>query len=828
MAIGDVLSKLAEWLGLKPSEARQLEKQKEQLTGSRAENVERIEGLKEQIEALEARAQREKREYSRLKGARQRIVVGQMERTFRELDRLRGKEKIIANNIEVLSRAIEKIEELDAARVAGVSDDQLDALAIDLEGSLDELARRDKATADLEKVTYETEDAEAMDIEARFAEMEGAAPASEGAAEADSGELPAHLRERFRDLGDEPEPEPRPARPSKKPQKAEAARRAAERDSEGGDEGEQEAEAEEAEPEPEGPGGGPATGVKEEDSGEAPPTATAAPAATDPGRPSRDVDADAQECVRCILREAAPTTYLQSAHPSRLAAWKRAAAEGRPTGQYLAGRCIEAGFGSEPNPQEAVGLFRSAAEQDYPPAQAWLGACYQEGLGLEPDPAQAITWYRKGADHGYAEAQFYVGTSYAEGVGVEPDTVEAATWYRKAAEQGAAVAQFTLGMCYLLGEGVPQDIQEAEKWLQMAADQGFPPGRAARGVPMGVPMEGIADAWATATQRLRDFVERHLSVFERITRAREERAEERARDAAALQRDADAGNAEAQWELSRCYRSGRGVAQDTAEAAKWCRRAANEGHAAAQLELARCYLNGRGVALDTAEGVRWARKAAEQGDAQAQILLGVCYTRGLGVERDFDEAEQWLQKAVAQDASLAKAALWAVQCRRRTGCFITTAVAETLGLGDDCRELNALRRFRDTYMLETPQRRAEVAHYYRVAPLIVERIWASASPGEVWRELAHSYVLPAVRLVEAGQAEASRQLYRRMVRELSGHWLAPHERAAAPRRHPSDHGSGGGSRRLEASRTFAGTANCHGSLRAAAATRALRGATSSE
>jgi hypothetical protein len=77
---------------------------------------------------------------------------------------------------------------------------------------------------------------------------------------------------------------------------------------------------------------------------------------------------------------------------------------------------------------------------------------------------------------------------------------------------------------------------------------------------------------------------------------------------------------------------------DTAEAA-------DAGDAAAQCQLARAYRTGDGVAQDAAEAARWYRRAADQGWPEAQFNLGVCYARGVGVAQDLACAAQWLQQA---------------------------------------------------------------------------------------------------------------------------------------------------------------------------------------
>lgn len=57
---------------------------------------------------------------------------------------------------------------------------------------------------------------------------------------------------------------------------------------------------------------------------------------------------------------------------------------------------------------------------------------------------------------------------------------------------------------------------------------------------------------------------------------------------------------------------------------------AEQGDAMAQFSLGVCYQNGWGVGKDTAEAAKWYSKAAEHGNAGAQYSLGACYVTGTG------------------------------------------------------------------------------------------------------------------------------------------------------------------------------------------------------
>jgi TPR repeat protein len=84
-------------------------------------------------------------------------------------------------------------------------------------------------------------------------------------------------------------------------------------------------------------------------------------------------------------------------------------------------------------------------------------------------------------------------------------------------------------------------------------------------------------------------------------------------DLAGLQRNAQAGERVAQYNLGVLHETGQhGVPVDKAEAARWYRKSAEQGYENAQYNLGVLYLRGEGVAQDPRAGVHWLRLAADQ------------------------------------------------------------------------------------------------------------------------------------------------------------------------------------------------------------------------
>lgn len=90
-----------------------------------------------------------------------------------------------------------------------------------------------------------------------------------------------------------------------------------------------------------------------------------------------------------------------------------------------------------------------------------------------------------------------------------------------------------------------------------------------------------------------------------------------------LRLQAQANDADAQFELGARYASGEGVAQDYAEAVKWFRRAADGGQVLAAATLAAYYRAGRGVSRDDVSSYTWSAIAEQEGDLASRHRLAV-------------------------------------------------------------------------------------------------------------------------------------------------------------------------------------------------------------
>jgi len=116
---------------------------------------------------------------------------------------------------------------------------------------------------------------------------------------------------------------------------------------------------------------------------------------------------------------------------------------------------------------------------------------------------------------------------------------------------------------------------------------------------------------------------------------------------------AEAGDADAAFNLGQAYRLGRGLPISLAAAQTWFERAARMGHVDAQTTLGLLLFdNGNRVS-----GLRWLKTAAEQGEPRALLIYGTALFNGDGVVRNPVLAYAYVSRAAAQGLAPAKATL---------------------------------------------------------------------------------------------------------------------------------------------------------------------------
>src|SRR5438270_433860 len=107
---------------------------------------------------------------------------------------------------------------------------------------------------------------------------------------------------------------------------------------------------------------------------------------------------------------------------------------------------------------------------------------------------------------------------------------------------------------------------------------------------------------------------------------------------------AEAGDADAQFNLGQAYRLGRGVPLDLSAAKVWFERAARAGHLDAETTLGLLvFQNG-----DRVQGLKWLKQAADQGEPRALLVVGTALFNGDGVPQDRVLGYAYVSRSAAQ------------------------------------------------------------------------------------------------------------------------------------------------------------------------------------
>ena len=139
---------------------------------------------------------------------------------------------------------------------------------------------------------------------------------------------------------------------------------------------------------------------------------------------------------------------------------------------------------------------------------------------------------------------------------------------------------------------------------------------------------------------------------------------------------AEAGDADAAFNLGQAYRLGRGVKVELARAQRWLEQAARAGHLDAQTTLGLLLFDSG----DRSGAMRWLKVAAERGDARAMLIYGTALFNGDGVPSDRVLAYAFVSRAAAQGLQAAKSTLAELDklipvAERRKGVAIALANA---------------------------------------------------------------------------------------------------------------------------------------------------------
>lgn len=178
------------------------------------------------------------------------------------------------------------------------------------------------------------------------------------------------------------------------------------------------------------------------------------------------------------------------------------------------------------------------------------------------------------------------------------DKLGAARALEFAAGQGHVLALWKLGRMHSIGDGVPHDDLKAFEYFSKIADE------YADETPGTQNAKVVSSAFTQLGIYMRDGIKGSYVT------ANAPRAAELFQYAASYYGDADA-----QFELSRLFLEGRGVAKDPRQAARWLNLSAEKGHVESQALLGQLMSTGMpGMPRQAARGLMWLTLARDGAD----------------------------------------------------------------------------------------------------------------------------------------------------------------------------------------------------------------------
>ena len=162
------------------------------------------------------------------------------------------------------------------------------------------------------------------------------------------------------------------------------------------------------------------------------------------------------------------------------------------------------------------------------------------------------------------------------------DYAAAVTAYQQALDAGSALAQAQLAVMQAQGQGMPSDAAVARTSALTL-------------------LSGLTEVAA-----FNDEVALYLALLQRYVLSDYSNAFD------TLQRLADAGNAQAQWEIALRYRDGLDTTANINTAMSWLISAADQQHSAALFTLGTWYESGTSVAKNLTEAARYMKLAGDQ------------------------------------------------------------------------------------------------------------------------------------------------------------------------------------------------------------------------
>ncbi|MFZ2960590.1 MAG: tetratricopeptide repeat protein [Candidatus Ozemobacteraceae bacterium] len=220
------------------------------------------------------------------------------------------------------------------------------------------------------------------------------------------------------------------------------------------------------------------------------------------------------------------------------------------------------------------------------------------------------------------------------------------------AEKGDPMALAGMGDAFFSGFGTPQNLPEALKYYLLASEKGqlsvayslakmFKSGKGTSPDPEKAFFWTIVALQSPCSEAVkRELLEIQKGLTTDLQKGKQEKVLKEAQD----------------WYKQKSLPEKFAPEESLQKKADEILKNAETGNAFAQYQTGNLVLMGFGFPRDYAKAAEWYKKSAEQGYCEAQISLGLLFNQGLGVSKNPSEAYFWLKKGLA-DAKI-KGTVW--------------------------------------------------------------------------------------------------------------------------------------------------------------------------
>ncbi|OHT12254.1 hypothetical protein TRFO_18063 [Tritrichomonas foetus] len=301
---------------------------------------------------------------------------------------------------------------------------------------------------------------------------------------------------------------------------------------------------------------------------------------------------------------------------------KLAADNGHARAQYLFSEMLREGFGIIKDEDKSLLYLKKAADNNEPDAEYEYAKKIQEN-----DPEDAERYLQLSADNGNSNAQFEYGTLLFDKKDKKLNT-KAAEYIKMSADQENPEGQNAYGICLRDGKGVKKCIKDAINYFQLASKK----------LPAAMYNYGLEFERKKQTAQANKMIKQ--AADNKYAPAAEHYAQmmyandEISEAAKYYQIAADAGIANAQFEIANMLIDGNGITQDVSKAKKYLKKAAEQNHHNAAYLYAK-YLE---ESHKWKESAKYYKLAADNGNVNAIEFYAKMQLSGKCGKKNIEEA----------------------------------------------------------------------------------------------------------------------------------------------------------------------------------------------